>query len=259
MTVTHRLHRHGLGSVLSGLLAALLIAACTSDGTPPDGTDSASPSSATPFASSQAPFALASPTPVATTRARFILRTPTPFPTAEAMAPDRIAATNARRTGVIEVDRVIDALFGDDQAALDALVRAQSAVCHEEVLGLGDMEVCPEGTDGGTLVEFFPVGSCHGYPKHDRPFVGLLDPDRTALLAVLRLPEPPAVYEHWPAGEYLLVVLHRGLEPARGATAYFIEGGELVLSQGGCNSVADLLAQGGDSPDYLLEPFALPE
>ncbi|MQC82898.1 MAG: hypothetical protein DWG75_01415 [Chloroflexi bacterium] len=175
------------------------------------------------------------------------------------MAPDRIVATNARRTGVIEVDRVIDALFGDDQAALDALVRAQSAVCHEVVLGLGDMEVCPEGVAEGTLVEFFFAGNCHGYPQHERPFVVPFDPELVALFAVAKVPDSVVDGEFAPAGDQLLVFVVPGNPPSN-VTGFIVEAGMVVRRVGGCGNTADtLLAQGGDSPDYLLEPFALPE
>jgi hypothetical protein len=230
----------------------LLAIACTSEDAAPTATTTIeAPLTAVPTRAT-------TPRPTATTRAPFILQTPTPFPTAEAMAPDRILETNARRTGLPEVDRVLDALFGDDQAALDALVRTQSAVCHEEVQGLGDMEVCPEGVEGGTTVEFLPRGSCHGYPWHSRPFYSVLDGSTVALLAVLRLPQPINDYLYWPDGGYLIVFVGSHGDPAN-AFAVYVADGMIVRSQDGCNSVTSLLERGGNSPDYLLEPFELPD
>lgn len=234
-------------------LAILAVVACTSDDPAPTATTTTDASPTTVGAASGSPVA------TATTRAPFILQTPTPFATPEAMAPDRILETNARRTGVPEVDRVLDALFGGDQAALDALVLVQSAVCHEESLGVGDMEVCPKDVEEGTRVEFFSAGGCEGAPQHARPFVTLFDPEAIALFAVVTLPPADRAFPYWPPADQLVVFVTRQ-DPPFNAIALTIVDGKIATRSGGCgNTASDLLARDSESPDYLLEPFPLPE
>jgi hypothetical protein len=240
--------------VLASLIALLTMVACDGDGPAATATGSAEPTQTAPITTREATRTDGTPTPVGQPPVPSASATPTATTLPRGFTPDELAAANSRRTGNVEVDRVIDALLGTDQAALDALIRTQTAVCHEEPLGLGDLEVCPEGVPSGTTVEFFPRASCHGYAWHERPYYPTLDRAAVALIAVVVLPEPDAVYEHWPAGEYFLVFARAEDEPAR-ALGLYVEDGELARSQDGCNSVASLLARGGESPEYLLEPI----
>jgi hypothetical protein len=245
--------------VVASLITLLSMVACDGDNAPATAIGSAEPTETAPAATLEATPTDGAPTAVAQRPTPSASASPTITATVPpAFTPEELAALNARRTGVVEVDRVIDALFDADQAALDALIRTQAAVCHEEPLGLGDLEVCPEGVPAGTTVEFFPRGSCHGYAQHDQPYYRTLDAATVLLIAVVVLPAPDTVYEHWPAGEYFLVFAAADGEPA-GARGVYVEGGELVRSQDGCNSVASLLARGGESPEYLLEPIVEPD
>jgi len=162
-----------------------------------------------------------------------------------------LETANARRTGQAQIDVILDALFGGDQAALDQLVLVQSAVCHSEPRGLGDVEVCPEGVEDGSTVEFFTTAACEGYPLHQRPFVTALDPSDDRLVAVVAVePRGGDPVQYWPDGDYLVIVLPDAA--STDAVGITIDAGMIVRTQTGCATVESLFALGGaDATDLL--------
>lgn len=183
--------------------------------------------------------------PSASPAATELPATPPPTPVAPSLEE-----LNARRTGDLQIDAVLDALLGLDGPALDAIVRTQSAVCHEQSQGIGDLEVCPPGVAEGTEVEFFPTAVCEGFPLHTPPYVSLQIPDRTRLVSVIRVEPRLEPIPLWPDGEHLIIFedpTDRGL-----ITGVYVENGQIVRTQQGCTALEFLLEVGGESPEDLL-------
>ena len=223
------------------VIAALaLLAAC-------DGDSTAEPTATLPPTAS--PTAEATSAPSASSTAAPTATEPAATPAAPVTTPT-LEGLNARRTGDPEIDAVLDALLGLDGSALDAIVRTQSAICHEQSRGIGDLEVCPDGVAAGTEVEFFPTGVCEGFPLHEPPFVSFQIPDRTRLVSVIRVEPRPVPIPLWPDGEHLIIFEDAG-DP-RVVTGVYIEDGEVVRTQQSCTTVEILLELGGDSPEDLL-------
>jgi hypothetical protein len=215
------------------------------------------PEASAPPSATASPEPTTSPTTAATAEPKTPepeAGTPTPdAPSATPLSTPTLAEVNARRTGDPQIDSVIDALFGrerDARAAVDALVRTQSAVCHEDSRGIGDLEVCPAGVAEGTDVEFFPTGVCEGFPLHNPPFVSLFLPDRTRLVSVIAVEPRAEPIPLWPDGEHLIIL--EGVADPRNVTGVYIEDGQIVRTQQGCTAVEFLLEVGGDSPEDLL-------
>lgn len=229
------------------LAAALLVAACNGDSSAEQSVTASAtalPTASPTAEATSTPLVAAtpSPTPVATTPPA----TPPPAP----VTTPTVEELNTRRTGDPQIDSVIDALLGLDPSALDAIVRTQSAICHEQSLGIGDLEVCPAGVAAGTEVEFFPTGVCEGFPLHQPPYVSLQIPDRVRLVAVIRVEPRPEPIPFWPDGSHLIIFQEVG-DP-RVVTGVYVEAGEVVRTQQSCTTVEFLLEVGGDSPEDLL-------
>lgn len=63
------------------------------------------------------------------------------------------------RTGIPELDRVLDATFDGDVDRLLSLVRLSSYVCTVTPRPISNDVKCPEGVPDATVVQAFPVGS----------------------------------------------------------------------------------------------------
>ncbi len=98
------------------------------------------------------PTATAMPTEMATAE-------PTQTPTATAtIAPDPTSPVpRDTRTGIPEIDFVIDTVLSNDLEARQALVRFVTLGCTTAV-ALGTTPMCENGQAEGTLVDFFPLG-----------------------------------------------------------------------------------------------------
>ena len=111
------------------------------------------------------------PTEEVTTPTRLATATPTETPTKMATAePTQTPTATATivpdpptqvpreiKTGIPEVDFVIDTILSNDLEARQALVRFVTAGCTTAD-GLGATPKCESGQAEGTLVEFFPLG-----------------------------------------------------------------------------------------------------
>ena len=111
------------------------------------------------------------------------------------------------RTGVGEVDRVLDAVASGDQQALLAVVQLTEAKCtHAE--GLGGPPKCREGEEEGTSMEVLPfLGGEGSYLRKDEigDWQGI---DASALYAVYEVDPAKVIQEeYFPAGEYVIVLI----------------------------------------------------
>jgi hypothetical protein len=64
------------------------------------------------------------------------------------------------RTGIPEVDQVLDAVMQKDAQALDRLVITEQVPCTTQPSGSDPRPVCPPGTPSGTVLDVFPTGHC---------------------------------------------------------------------------------------------------
>ena len=251
-------------SAVPGLLAAVTLlaaiaVACSSDQPPPEatsaGTATASPTAgptSTPDATSTADATSAAATP---TRPRLDAPagvTPVPFPVLSR------AEANERRTGVAEIDAVIDALLSGDQAAIDAFVEPRMVACLEVIESLDGPPQCRAGEPDGTIVEVFSVAGCHSGWKHDRPFVPAFNPLETSLATVIPM--------HSDTGPTVLVIFESRRDRSDrfeqfrhnfGAPYYWVSEGRILGSGGGCNSVESLFEW--RSGDPLIWPVSFPD
>jgi hypothetical protein len=211
---------------LAALACAVAGAACSGSrgaGTASPSAVAASPTTAPATATSPAPASTATPpsTPA-----------PTPEPAAD------------RRTGVPDLDRIIDAVDQKDVATLEQLVDYQVVGCTTE-LGAGGPPKCPNGVADGTMLRVFPVVSCEGGWTEDasETLAFFVDAAR-GLYAAARNPGIPDVGPDWPASDTLLV-FH--LQQPYGAAAgrIHVSAGRIVAVWYSCSV--------GSPPSILLD------
>lgn len=142
--------------------------------------------------SASACSSLGSPTPVVDSQGTFSLET---------------------RTGIAEIDPILAAVASRDRDRLESLIQYTTAPCTTQD-GLGGPPKCREGEVEGTLIEALPSISSEG------SFIRRLEIDRwigvdaSALFAVYRTVEGRFEEEFYPRGEYAIVFITSGSEPA---------------------------------------------
>ncbi len=124
--------------------------------------------------------------------------TPTPSPFIDIEYPPDT------RTGIDEVDLVIDAFLDQDMDARLDLIRLTISACTTAD-GLGGPPKCQTGEEEGTLVEAFPVSSGEGTHVRPENISKVFAFTVRGLLAVYRVPADAYQAEYWPAGEYGVV------------------------------------------------------
>lgn len=121
--------------------------------------------------------------------------------------PDEPFHPLTMRTGVEEVDRVLEAVASGDQQALLSVIQFTEAKCtHAE--GLGGPPKCRDGEAEGTPMEVLPfLGSEGSYTRREEigDWQGI---DVSALYAVYEVDSSKIlVEEYFPAGEYVIVLI----------------------------------------------------
>ena len=110
------------------------------------------------------------------------------------------------RTGVEEVDRVLEAVASGDQQELLSVVQFTEAKCtHAQ--GLGGPPKCREGEEEGTSMEVFPfLGGEGSYLRQEEigDWEGI---DVSALYAVYEVSSDVQGEEYFPVGEYLILLI----------------------------------------------------
>jgi hypothetical protein len=180
--------------------------------------------------------------------------TATATPAIEATTTPAATATPlASRTGMPEVDTVLDALFSGDSQAVENLVSYTSIPCEVEPVGIGAPPACGADEPEGTPAEVFPKAQCEGY--YVRP------EDMGDTLTTLTTPGPQlaAVYRGsiWPPGEYVAIYTGVG-DPRRAEFVYAIaiQEGRIVGTHGGCAMTPDTFVDFFQLQERLLPPPA---
>ena len=111
-----------------------------------------------------------------------------------------------KRTGIEELDLIIDVVLAHDFARLKELTRYLVTECtHAD--GLGGAPKCAEGEAEGMLVEVVPFLGPEGHHQRLAEYAAWQGPDVLGLLAAYRVSSEVFSDENYPAGEYALVFL----------------------------------------------------
>jgi len=108
------------------------------------------------------------------------------------------------RTGIKEIDHVIDAIMDKDIEARLDLVQFTTTACTTTD-GLGGPPNCEPGEADGTIVDAFPVSNGEGHFVRSDKIQGAFDFVVRGLLAIYVVPEDAYHADYWPAGEYGIV------------------------------------------------------
>lgn len=110
------------------------------------------------------------------------------------------------RTGIDEIDTIIDAVLTQDVEELQSLTGYMLIGCTH-TMGLGGPPKCEPDEAEGTMVESIPVLGVEGYHQRREDFEGWQGPDILGLLTVYRVSSQAYSDEAYPAGEYALAFL----------------------------------------------------
>ncbi len=108
------------------------------------------------------------------------------------------------RTGIEEIDLVIDAIMSQDIDAKIELVHFFTSACTT-MDGLGGPPKCEPNEQDGTIVEAFPVAYSEGVQIRPEQIRAVFDFTIRGLFAIYRVPDDAYEKEYWPVGEYALV------------------------------------------------------
>ncbi len=203
-------------SVLVILTLLFLLAACASatvepqaeaqlevESTPFPTTASKPTSSPGTEVAMQAQATVAKPTETAT-QAATAMPTETPTTTATIVTDPPKPVPRETKSGIPEVDFVIDTVLSNDLEMRQALVRFVTIGCTT-VEGLGTTPKCEDGQAEGTLVDFFPLGGPgEGHSVLASEVAGVLDFEAESLYAVYVVSEELPDFLEFPHGTYAL-------------------------------------------------------
>lgn len=167
--------------------------------------------------------------------------TPTPAPTA---TPD------LRRTGIVGVDVVIDAVVSGNVSALRSLIGYASVACTNAP---GSYRPCPSGQAEGSPIEALRATQCEQF------FIGadVVSSRLTDLMA-----PPRRVYAVYPkpgadpsATSYVIVLVATAGGRDWGS-ALTVEGGRLTSVDFGCRKTPEQIVQGAGLRDPVLPPVS---
>jgi hypothetical protein len=162
------------------------------------------------------------------------------------------------RSGVPQVDAVVQAVLSGDQEALGRLVRYEAVPCTTGPVQFGGPPECREGEADGTVVDALRVASCEGhYARRDgiEQALGYLVAGKPKLYGVYQ--GSPST---WLPGGYTAVFSVEGPESGQVfGKALIIGDGEIVSIDFGCGESPEQLAkylQQQPSPTPAATPTA---
>lgn len=160
--------------------------------------------------------------------------TPSPATAATATRAATAAATIATtqpsgRTGVAELDPVIDALLSKDAKTIRPLIVFTSVPCTTAV-GMGGPPKCPQGQTDGHLVDVFYSGVCEGEYKTPGAEEGIAQGlAQSTLYAVYRVPADFRYAELGFLAEYVAIISRPAIKATEPATRNIEDAATLVL------------------------------
>lgn len=208
----------------------------------------------------QMPYALGFITPIPP--GMTITRTPTPHPITEqddrptntptpAMSID-IEYPPDTRTGINEIDKVIETIMGDDIDARLELIHLISTPCTTGD-GLGGPPKCEPGESDGTIVEVFPVSSGEGHHVRPNQIRNVFNFTVRGVVAVYVVPEDVHHPEYWPAGTHGVIFSSEDGEHPHTITVLVDSGRIVRLDFSPIWPPFDLIRQKSDT--FILPPI----
>jgi hypothetical protein len=157
------------------------------------------------------------------------------------------------RTGIAEIDDVIEAILSSDVEARRVLVRFVVTPCTT-AQGIGGPPKCAEGEADGTPVEVFPILESEGFHVRRESIDQSLGFVVEGLYAVFRVPDDAYEEDYWPAGEYGLVFVRKDMpEGMNFPVTVLVENGLIVrLHFNFFNSPAMVIER--DAGELVLPP-----
>lgn len=174
-------------------------------------------------------------------------------PTATAPAIETPTATataevDSRRTGIPELDAVLDAVRSHDPAAVRPFIGFETVACIGPTPGSLGALFCEDGEAPGTAIEALGVAQCEGHylraDDMDQALQSMTDPT-VELYAVARTENGYRAVFSRLVGPDLGTALGYALQ---------IEGGSVTFVNFGCGESAEELVDGVSPEDFALPP-----
>ncbi len=185
--------------------------------------------------------------------------TPTPYQepliytATPAMEPVILYPPGAR-SGLSDIDPVIDAIVQNDLDARRSLTRFLSTDCtHAD--GLGGPPKCNPDQEEGTIVEVFPLSGPEGHFATVETIDDILTFTVEGLFAVYHVQPPTHEESFWPSGEYGLIFVQDQPNVFRAITVRVESGAIVRLDYHIDESPFDILARAGGQT--LLAPITI--
>lgn len=105
------------------------------------------------------------------------------------------------RTGIDEIDTVIDAIMSGDINARIDLVRLTTTACTME-MGLGGPPKCKGNEEDGTSIDVFPISYGEGIFIRPGSLKEVFSFSVRGLFAISHVPGDAFKAQYWPAGDY---------------------------------------------------------
>lgn len=136
-------------------------------------------------------------------------------PAAQAVDPTPVEESHplTARTGLVEVDRILDAVAGGDVQMLHSLLAFIKTKCTQAE-GLGGPPKCRDGEAEGTPVEVLPFLGPEGHFLRKDEIGNWPGVDATGLYAVYEVSPAVTYEENYPAGRYAIMFLGKENRPA---------------------------------------------
>ncbi|MGE3962456.1 MAG: hypothetical protein AB7F65_12315 [Dehalococcoidia bacterium] len=192
--------------------------------------------------------------PIVPTATITLTASPTPSSTAAPSAPP---SQDARRSGVAELDSILEAVESRDVLALGALAEVQEIGCTTAE-GLGGPPKCEDGMPEGSVLRVFPTASCEGaWTNTPTQALGTFAYDAAGAWGVLQV-QGEVVTDGWPSPEYL-IVFHSTTVGEDWASYLEVADGRITRLVQGCGgTLDDLLAISAFRVELMAGPWDEP-
>jgi hypothetical protein len=119
---------------------------------------------------------------------------------------EMVESITVSSTGVLELDKIVDAALRGDKDELKSLMKFNQVKCTLAE-GLGGPPKCLAGEQDGTVVEVFPILDSEGYFLRKADLENWNGLDVSALFAVYEVSASAYSDENYPAGQYAIVFI----------------------------------------------------
>lgn len=161
------------------------------------------------------------------------------------------------RTGILEVDAIIDTVLSGDAARIEALLKLEQVGCAADSYATTpSVPRCGSAEPLGTRHPAFAIPSCGdgGWVEGQYPWIESLLMRKPAVYAVYQQPPKPATPPNgFPSGRYVIIWKYSTLDSASGV-ALEVTDGQIVTESGSCGPFPGKLIEGIPQASYILRP-----